>query len=386
MRWSDGIKSNRQQCHRQFKSTTCTSNPLGMTNRKPISLEQLFKYYKHLPHQAASIPMLEEDLVSMGYDLAMRRDRPWFATWSQSGKQFEHKAALELIKLYEGFHHDAYLCPARVWSIAWGSTVYSDGSSVMPGDRIDQAEGDRLLESTVDQVKEVLEKSIPYYEKLKENQQSALISFAYNLGAYFYGQEGFETISRCLREQDYAGVPGAMLLYINKGSSFEIGLRRRRKAEGLLWKGGDQSPKIETAKLRPSSPFSSRLTPHITLGEFALGREERRFQAQFQLDTAALLAAFLERARTRFGNKPVVITSGYRPPGINRSVGGASQSEHLYPVPNEGAVDFFIQGVNAYDLQEYCDQNWPHSLGYGASRGFCHLGIRDGGQHIRWDY
>jgi hypothetical protein len=57
-----------------------------MTNSKAISLEQLFRYYKALPHQAAAIQELEADLSKNGYEIAMRRDRGWFATWSQSGK------------------------------------------------------------------------------------------------------------------------------------------------------------------------------------------------------------------------------------------------------------------------------------------------------------
>jgi len=357
-----------------------------MTNSKSIALEQLFRYYKGLPHQAASISLLEEDLAANGYEAAMRRDREWFATWSQSGKQSDHKQALELIKKFEGWHAEAYLCPARFWTIGWGSLAHPDGRPVREGDWIRRKEGDALLENTVDKIDEKLSQTVPYWAEMAENQQAALISFAYNLGSGFYGSQGFETISKNLRAKDWQAVPDAMLLYRNPGSSFEAGLKRRRQAEGKLWKGGDQSPPTETAKLRPESAFSSRLTPHVTLGEFALNLEERRFNEQHQLDTAATLAAFLERVRGRFGGKPVIITSGYRPPAINRSVGGASGSEHLYPAPGVGAVDFYVQGADIYAVQEWCDQNWPHSLGYGANKGFVHLGMREGGPKIRWDY
>jgi lysozyme len=34
---------------------------------------------------------------------------------------------------------------------------------------------------------------------MNENQQGALLSFAYNLGARFYGSSGFNTITRVLR-------------------------------------------------------------------------------------------------------------------------------------------------------------------------------------------
>jgi len=356
-----------------------------MTNSKAISLEQLFRYYKALPHQAAAIQELEIDLSKNGYDVAMRRDRGWFATWSQSGKQRNYEAAIDLVKSFEGFHPDAYLCPSGVWSIGWGNTIKADGSPVVPGDRISQEDGDALLQQTIDGTVRVLAGSIPYWSAMKERQQSALISFAYNVGSHFYGQPGFETISRCLRERTYKSVPEALLLYCNPGSAFEAGLTRRRKAEGMLW-AGEQAAAPDPAKIRPESPFSTRLTPHITLGEFALGQEARRFDEQYQLDMAAELAAFLERVRVRFGGKPIIITSGYRPPAINRSVGGASQSEHLFPAPGEGAVDFYVKNVSIYAVQLWCDVHWPYSLGYGADKGFVHLGIRKGRPRIRWDY
>jgi uncharacterized protein YcbK (DUF882 family) len=124
----------------------------------------------------------------------------------------------------------------------------------------------------------------------------------------------------------------------------------------------------------------------VQLGEFALFQEARRFDHQYQLDTAAELAAFLERARVKFGGKPVIITSGYRPRAINAAVGGSSGSEHLYDAPNVGAVDFYIREVNINHVQEWCDQNWPYSLGYGAPKGFVHLGMRRGKPKVRWDY
>jgi len=142
----------------------------------------------------------------------------------------------------------------------------------------------------------------------------------------------------------------------------------------------------QAQKFTPWSPFSYKVTPHITYGELTLGEESRRFTKQYQCDTALELCRFLEKVRSQFGNKPIIITSGHRPPAINQKIGGAKNSEHLYSGPDEGAVDFYIKGADTYAVEKYCDKNWPYSVGYGADRGFVHLGMRLGKQRIRWDY
>ena len=73
-----------------------------MTNHAPISLQQLFRYWRALPHQAAAISELEAQMESDGYDATMRRDQPWFHTWSQAGKQSDSEwlpVALKIIKV-----------------------------------------------------------------------------------------------------------------------------------------------------------------------------------------------------------------------------------------------------------------------------------------------
>jgi GH24 family phage-related lysozyme (muramidase) len=358
-----------------------------MTNPAPITLEQLFRFNRGLPHQLAAIQILEQDLAVNGYAVAMRRDRAWFNTWSQDGKQADLAAALKIIKEFEGCHLEAYPDPLSggdPWTIGFGSTRYQDGRRVSRGDKINAIEADLLLRQEVDQIASKLRVAVPYWVEMADHQKCALISFAYNLGSGFYGASGFETISRELREQDWAAVPAALLLYRNPGTNVEAGLKRRREAEGRLWAG---TPSQQAAKAKPGNPFSTKLSPHFTLGEFALGDPARRFTAQHQVDTAIELAAFLERVRTAFGGKFVTITSGYRPAAINRAVGGASSSEHLYDAPSVGAVDFYVDGADINAVQAWCDREWSYSLGYGAPKGFVHLGIRGTGRpRIRWDY
>lgn len=136
----------------------------------------------------------------------------------------------------------------------------------------------------------------------------------------------------------------------------------------------------------PWSPFSYKITPNITYGELTLNQEARRFIKQYQCDTAKELCYFLEKVRKQFGNRPIMITSASRPEPINTQVGGAKNSEHTYSAASKGAIDFYIQGVDIYVVQSWCDKNWPYSLGYGAPKGFVHLGMREGKPRVRWDY
>jgi GH24 family phage-related lysozyme (muramidase) len=351
--------------------------------KEPIRLTDLFRYYKHgTPHQMAAIVELEAELLKAAPQL-FNKDQAWYKTWQQGGKLHNYDAAAQLIREFEGCHLSAYPDPLSggdPWTIGYGTTRYSDGRKVQRGDKISVIDANRLLDLEIERIASKLRSTVPYWNAMSGDKQCALISFAYNLGSGFYGAAGFETISKRLKAKEWAQVPEAMLLYRNPGTAVEAGLLRRRQAEGRLW--GVES---QTAKLTPASPFSARITPHIRIGEFALDQEARRFDHQHQVDTAAELAAFLERVRGAFGGKPVVITSGYRPPAINRSVGGASQSEHLYNAPGVGAVDFYIAGADMMAVQRWCDKEWSFSLGYAAPQ-FIHLGVRAGRPRVRWDY
>ena len=347
--------------------------------------EHIARTGKISPHQLAALTAHDESLTD-----AQRQEftELWRAAGSPAAQQSDLAAALKIIKEFEGCHLEAYADPLHGWDVAtigYGTTRYSDGRKVKQGDKINAIEADMLLRQEIDRIAEKLRATVPFWVAMADHQKCALISFAYNLGSGFYGTSGFETISRELRAKDWAAVPAALLLYRNPGTNVEAGLKRRREAEGNLWAGTQPQPK-PAAKAKPSDPFSTKLTPHFTLGEFALGEPARRFTAQHQVDTAIELATFLEKVRVQFGGKRITITSGYRPPAINRAVGGASSSEHLYDAPGVGAVDFFVDGASIWAVQDWCDKNWPHSVGYGAPKGFVHLGIRLGRIRVRWDY
>jgi hypothetical protein len=348
-----------------------------------IKPSDLFRYYRQgTPHQMAAIVELEAELLKRVPDL-FNRDQPWFKTWSQAGKQPDPiylAPALGIIKEFEGCHLVAYACPAGIWTIGWGNTQI-DGRPVRQGDKISQVTADTMLRDSVERFAGQLYTLIPAAKNYGGNQQAALLSWLYNVGG---GAVEESTLRRRLNAGESAQVviPQELPKWDKANGKPLPGLTRRRAAEVELFIGKQSAP-----RLTAGSPFTALIAPHITIGEFALNQEARRFDHQHQVDTAAELAAFLERVRIAFGGKPVIITSGYRPPAINRSVGGASASEHLYNAPSVGAVDFYIQGADINAVQAWVDREWPCSVGYGAPKGFVHLGIRGKNRpRVRWDY
>ena len=146
---------------------------------------------------------------------------------------------IKLIKEFEGCHLSAYPDPLTGGlpiTIGWGSTRDKNGKPFQMGDKITQAEADELLISQCkNQFIPALTK-IPHWNEMSDGKRGALLSFAYNLGAGFYGGDNFNTITKRLKNKEWDLVPDALYLYRNPGSNVEAGLARRRKAEGEAWK------------------------------------------------------------------------------------------------------------------------------------------------------
>lgn len=195
--------------------------------------------------------------------------------------------AIRLIQEFEGcerFDPDdglihAYYDPCtgdEPHTIGWGTTVYPDGRKVRCGDVITRDDADRYFVANLLQCYwEPIADRIPFWSEMNDPMRAALCSFAYNLGAGFYGSDGFKTISACLREKRWEDVSQALMLYVNPGSRVEAGLRRRRDAEAQLWCQGlsqlsGQAPAerpivleaITETFLKKEKLDSSQLAPH----------------------------------------------------------------------------------------------------------------------------
>ena len=201
-----------------------------------IHLEDFFRYYTGTVEQKEAVQLLQSSMPE-----SLKRDRSaWVVKYREKPEAPVSEVppqCLDIIAEFEGFRPVPYLCPAGVPTIGYGATYYEDGRSVQLSDgAITEPQGRRMLENIVkEDFWDVLKITIPFWDQMNDNQRSALTSFGYNLGAHFFGAPGFSTISACLTDRAWAEVPQALLLYVNPGSNFEAGLRRRREAEGKLW-------------------------------------------------------------------------------------------------------------------------------------------------------
>jgi len=209
-----------------------------MTDWQPTKLRDFFFHYDFAnPNHTAGIDLLQRHAAEIMNDNA-EWVKAFRGTLEGSDSSYLEKAT-DIIAEFEGFRASPYMCPAGIWTVGYGTTYYPNGELVSPTDRsISKPEGMTLLSSHIDHAIVPFLEKIPTWGIMNGCQKAAIISFAYNLGAHFYGDSNFNTITKALSSQaNWTDVPNALMLYVNPGSPFEAGLRRRRQAEGELWSG-----------------------------------------------------------------------------------------------------------------------------------------------------
>ncbi|HOZ87890.1 MAG TPA: lysozyme [Bacteroidia bacterium] len=88
---------------------------------------------------------------------------------------------IDLITHFEGLFLNSYLCPANVWTIGYGTTIYPDGKKVSADEACTQLQAMIFFRNDLG----YFEKMVDAYTRddVSQQQFDALVSFAYNLGA-----------------------------------------------------------------------------------------------------------------------------------------------------------------------------------------------------------
>lgn len=149
----------------------------------------------------------------------------------------------------------------------------------------------------------------------------------------------------------------------------------------LLVELASKSGEIPDAKNINWSNSAQRISKYFTVGDVTKGEAQRIPKSKAIIDNILRLAKELDKVREAWGG-PIGVTSWYRPPAVNKAVGGVSNSQHI----NGSAADIYPIGRDISEFQKWLDARWTMALGYGAKRGFCHLDLRANPAKIRWNY
>lgn len=138
-----------------------------------------------------------------------------------------NSAGLELVKSFEGLYLQGYLCPAGVPTIGYGHTGTVDGKPITTAMKITREKADILLAEDMAKFERVVMQYDPIYH-WNENEFSALVSFAFNVGnIHQLTNNGTRT---------RAQIEIAILKYNKAAGTILPGLSRRRQAELELFR------------------------------------------------------------------------------------------------------------------------------------------------------
>ena len=133
-----------------------------------------------------------------------------------------NKSGLNLIKKYEGCKLTSYICPAGVLTIGYGHT----GKDVKPNQTITKRKAISLLKKDLARFERHVQ-SYNYIYEWTDNEFSALVSFAFNIGNI----DQLTAYGTRTRSQ----IRSAMLKYVKANGKTLPGLVKRRKAELKLF-------------------------------------------------------------------------------------------------------------------------------------------------------
>jgi lysozyme len=138
---------------------------------------------------------------------------------------------IDLMHFFEGCKLEAYQCSAKVWTIGWGNTFYENGTPVKQGDKITQDRADSLFVFVANKFADEIKKLIK--TNLTENQFSALVCFAYNVGT---GNLAKSTLLKKVNANpNDPSISNEFLRWNKAGGKELLGLTRRRTAESKLY-------------------------------------------------------------------------------------------------------------------------------------------------------
>lgn len=193
---------------------------LNIPLRKLVTEEQVQRAYRA---KNWSVPKVHEDLRT-----ASKKRLPSGVEFSARSNTHRtiNESGLKLVKHFEGFSPEIYICPAGFKTIGYGHKILTHESF----DRITNSEAENLLRSDLLQAEKAVTRHIT--AELSDNQFSALVSFTFNLGAAALQRS---SLRHKLNYGLYQESANEFLKWVHCSGRKTIGLVRRRIEEQKLF-------------------------------------------------------------------------------------------------------------------------------------------------------
>lgn len=148
---------------------------------------------------------------------------------------------IDLIKKSEGFEPKAYLCPAGIWTVGYGSTRI-DGRPVKSTDTVTLEKAEKMLQEEVSIYSNLLSSKLDT-KTLTQGMFDALVSITFNVGPGSSTKDGIIRLkngkpSSLLRKTmagDKIGAADEFLKWVRANGVVLAGLVIRRTAERNLF-------------------------------------------------------------------------------------------------------------------------------------------------------
>lgn len=137
---------------------------------------------------------------------------------------------MALIEHFEGCRTEAYQDCVGIWTIGYGHTSAAGPPQVKAGMTISKSEAQALLKTDIEIFCNGVAASLRV--PLNDNQFSALVSFAYNIGLAAFRES---SVLRAVNAGQFKTVPGLMALWVKAGGKVIPDLLARRAAEAALF-------------------------------------------------------------------------------------------------------------------------------------------------------
>ena len=174
--------------------------------------------------------------------------------------------------------------------------------------------------------------------------------------------------------------------YVYKGHIKIVGTEHDNKPRDSV-----EAPQVAIASVDKGDPITLPKLGTVYLGEAIMDgghfswAEATKNGTRIPVDATVVdnilkIAQVMEEVRELVDNRSIIVTSWYRDPVSNKTVGGASRSRHLVG----DAVDFIVDGMAPSNVHQLLEPWWGDRGGIASASSFTHIDAR--GYKARWSY